>query len=190
MARVEISRCIQELDDLYEAIPRRHTNRGPYLPHRPFPPPFMDALGHLTSDEPDVRFFLRTAEADRKRMVDLSSAANLELYSDPEIIRDNERWLRLSWNEVQEHRDGLTVEAFGLPSFMTGAAKMMPAWMLRRAAASGARRGYADLMSSAPLIGIIAVRDRYDREQCLRAGRICWPPFTGWPGGPATRRWK
>jgi hypothetical protein len=27
-------------------------------------------------------------------------------------------------------------------------------------------------MLSAPLIGIIAVRDRYDREDCLRAGRI------------------
>jgi hypothetical protein len=28
------------------------------------------------------------------------------------------------------------------------------------------------LMLSAPLIGIIAVRDRYDREDCLRVGRI------------------
>jgi hypothetical protein len=27
-------------------------------------------------------------------------------------------------------------------------------------------------MLSAPLIGFIAVRDRYDREQCLRAGRL------------------
>ena len=27
-------------------------------------------------------------------------------------------------------------------------------------------------MLSAPLIGIIAVHDRYDREQCLRAGRL------------------
>ena len=27
-------------------------------------------------------------------------------------------------------------------------------------------------MLSAPLIGIIAVHDRYDREHCLRAGRI------------------
>jgi len=27
-------------------------------------------------------------------------------------------------------------------------------------------------MLSAPLIGIIAVRDRYDQEQCLHAGRI------------------
>jgi hypothetical protein len=28
------------------------------------------------------------------------------------------------------------------------------------------------LMFSAPLIGFIAVRDRYDQQQCLKAGRI------------------
>jgi hypothetical protein len=32
--------------------------------------------------------------------------------------------------------------------------------------------GYSNLMLSAPLIGFIAVRDRYQQEHCLRAGRI------------------
>ncbi len=172
VARVEISACIQELDDLYEAIPRRHTNRGAYLPERPVPPPFLDALAHLAGDDPDLRLFMFTAEADRRRIVEVSAAANRELYSDPEVIRANERWLRFDWHEVQEYRDGLTVDAFGLPPFLTGLAKMMPAWMLRRAAAGGAKLGYSDLMLSAPLIGILAVRDRYDRDQCIRAGRF------------------
>jgi hypothetical protein len=44
--------------------------------------------------------------------------------------------------------------------------------MLRWAASHRTGNGYSDLMLSAPLIGIIAVRDRYAREQCLRAGRI------------------
>jgi nitroreductase len=172
VARVEIARCIQELTDLYDAIPRRHTNRGPFFPQRQVPGPFLDALGGLAGEETDIRLVLLTAEADRKRIVELSSAANLELYSDPEVLRDHDRWLRLSWSEVQEHRDGLTVDAFGLPPLMAGLAKMMPARMLRRAVLSGSKSGYADLMSSAPLIGIIAVRDRYDREQCLKAGRL------------------
>jgi nitroreductase len=172
VARVDIAACVQELDELYEAIPRRHTNRGLFLPRKQIPPPFIDDLSRLAGDEPDVRLFLITAEADRRKFVAISSAASTELYSDPEVIRANERWLRLQWREVQEYRDGLTIDAFGLPPFMTGAAKMMPSWMLRRAAASGAKSGYSDLMSSAPLIGIIAVHDRHDREQCLRAGRI------------------
>ena len=172
VARVEISACIQELDDLYEAIPRRHTNRGAYLPEKPIPPPFLDTLGHLAGDDPDLRLFLFTAEADRRRIVEVSAAANSELYSDPEVIRANGRWLRLDRREVQEHRDGLTIDAFGLPPFLTGLAKMTPAWILRPVAARGAKLGYSDLMLSAPLIGILAVRDRYDRDQCLRAGRV------------------
>src|SRR5208337_2608978 len=34
------------------------------------------------------------------------------------------------------------------------------------------KNGYLPLMLSAPLIGFIAVRDRYEQQQCLRAGRL------------------
>ena len=60
VARVEISACIQEFNELYEAIPRRHTNRAAFLPHEPIPSPFLDTLGHLAGDEPDIRIFLFT----------------------------------------------------------------------------------------------------------------------------------
>ena len=49
---------------------------------------------------------------------------------------------------------------------------MMPLWLLKRVASRSEANGYSDLMLTAPLIGIIAVHDRYDRELCLRAGRI------------------
>jgi hypothetical protein len=126
----------------------------------------------LASEEPDVRLFLFTAEADRKKIVEISSAANAEIYSDPEVERDGERWIRINWGEVQKFRDGLSIDAFGLPPIATGVAKMMPLWLLKRAASRSEANGYSDLMLSAPLIGIIAVHDRYDREHCLRAGRI------------------
>ncbi len=172
VARVQISACIQHYNELYEAIPRRHTNRAPYLPHKPIPPQFLDTLSHLADDEPDVRIFLILPEADRRKVVAISTAANAELYSDSAVISDNDRWLRLNWAEVQQFRDGLTIDAFGLTPVATTVAKMMPPWMLRRATANGVNTGYSDVMSSAPLIGIIAVHDRYDREQSLRAGRI------------------
>jgi hypothetical protein len=126
----------------------------------------------LASDEPDVKIFLFTAEADRKRIVTISAAANAELYSDTEVERGSERWMRTTWSSVQAFRDGLTIDAFGLPPIATAVVKVMPLWMLRWAVARGAKKGYSDLMLSAPLIGIIAVHDRYDQEQCLRAGRL------------------
>jgi len=53
----------REENELYNAIPRRHTNRGPYDPRKAISPDFVDALNHLPSDYPDVKLFLFTAEA-------------------------------------------------------------------------------------------------------------------------------
>jgi hypothetical protein len=72
---------------------------------------------------------------------------------------------------VQENRDGLTVDTFGLASSQAMVAKMIPASVLRRLVSS-AMDTYRKLLLTAPLFGLIAVRDRYDQEQSLRAGRI------------------
>jgi nitroreductase len=172
LARVDLAMGKREENELYDAIPRRHTNRGPYIPEKPIPPQFVDALSHLPGDEPDARIFLFTAEADRKKLVEIISAANDEIYSDPEVERGSGRWVRMNWSDVQKYRDGLTIDAFGQPPIATAAFKMMSPRMRRWAASRGPRDGYPRLMLRAPLIGIIAVRDRYDQEHCVRAGRI------------------
>jgi nitroreductase len=172
LARVNLVSGKREESELYNAIPLRHTNRGAYDPHRAISPDFVDVLQHLPDDCPDVKLFLFTAEADRKKIAEISSVANAELYSDPDVQHGSERWVRTQWSAVQKYRDGLTIDAFGLPPLATGIAKMMSARMLRRAGSHSTENGYSNLMLSAPLIGFIAVRDRYAREQCLQAGRI------------------
>jgi nitroreductase len=171
LARVDLTSGKHEETELYDAIPRRHTNRSAYDSQKPIPPQFVDTLSRLAGEEPDVKLFLFTAEADRKKIVEISSAANAELYSDPDVERGSGQWVRINWSEVQKFRDGLSIDAFGLPPIATAVAKTMPLWMLKWIG-SRTKNGYADLMLSAPLIGIIAVHDRYDREHCLRAGRI------------------
>jgi hypothetical protein len=172
LAHVDLAAGNREESELYDSIPRRHTNRSAYSPEKPIPPQFVDTLSRLTSNEPSVKIFLFTEEAERKRIVEISSAANDEIYSDPEVKRGSERWIRIHRSSVQTFRDGLTIDAAGLPPIATGIAKIMPSWMLRWAASRSPKNGYSNLMLSAPLIGIIAVPDRYDREDCLRAGRI------------------
>lgn len=172
LVRVDLATGKRGESELYNAIPRRHTNRSPYDPHKPLPPDFTDALRHLPGDEPDVKLFLFTAEADRKKITEISSAANAEIYSDPAVQQGSERWIRTKWSSVQEYRDGLTIDAFGLPSTAAAISKMMPVRMLRWVASRSVKHAYSDLMLSAPLLGFIAVRDRYDQEHCLRAGRI------------------
>ncbi|MGC2111854.1 MAG: hypothetical protein WA655_20220 [Candidatus Korobacteraceae bacterium] len=172
VARVDLLPASREEGELYTAIPRRHTNRSAYDPHKPVPQDFMDALARLADDETEVKLFLFPAEADRRKITRISSDASREIYSDPEVQAGSERWVRTQWSAVQQFRDGLTIDAFGLPPIATACAKMMPQWMLAWVASHSQQNGYSDLMLSAPLIGFIAVRDRYEREQCLRAGRI------------------
>ena len=172
LARVNLAPGKREENELYNAIPRRHTNRAPYDPRKEISPDFVDALKHLSSDYADVKLFLFTAEADRKKIAEISSIANMEIYSDPDVQHGSERWIRTKWSSVQKYRDGLTIDAFGLPPIATAIAKMMSVRMLRWAASRSTDNGYSNLMLSAPLIGFIAVRDRYAQEQCLQAGRI------------------
>jgi hypothetical protein len=172
LARVGLASGKPDQSELYNAIPRRHTNRSLYDPHKPIPPEFLEALGRLPGDDADVKLFLFTSEADRKKIAEVSSAANAEIYSDPSVQRGSERWVRTQWSAVQEHRDGLTIDAFGLPPVTNLAVKMMTPGMFRWASSRGEKNGYVNLMLSAPLIGFIAVRDRYQQEQCLRAGQI------------------
>jgi hypothetical protein len=172
VARVDLVRGKGQENELYKAIPLRHTNRSPYDPLRPVPPECLETLMRITSDETAVKVFLFAEAAERKRIVEISSAANDELYSDPDVKGASERWIRTRWSSVQTFRDGLTIDTFGLPPAATAAAKLMSAGMLRWAASRAQKDGYSTLMMSAPLIGMIAVHDRYDREQTLRTGRI------------------
>lgn len=172
VARVDLAPGKGQESELFAAIPRRHTNRSPYDPKRPVPSDLVDALPRLASGEADVKVFLFADEAQRKKIVEVSSAANAEIYSDAAVKRDNDSWVRTKWSAVQKYRDGLTIDAFGLPPVTTAVAKMVPTGMLRRVATRAQIEGYSKLMLSAPLIGMIALRDRYDREQSLRAGRV------------------
>jgi len=172
LARVDLAPGSPRENELYNAIPRRHTNRSMYDPRKSLPDDFVDGLGRLSGDDPDVRLFCFSDQAVRKKIAQISSAANSEIYSDPNVKRGSDHWIRTKWSDVQKHGDGLTLDAVGLPAGAAAVAKMMPVWMLAWAASRTAKDTYSDLMLSAPLIGFIAVRDRYDQEQCLRTGRL------------------
>ncbi len=171
VARVELAAGTPQQSELYDAIPRRHTNRNPCDPNKPLPGDFVEKMRAVTSDEPDVKMFLLADQKERKKIAGMISEASDALYGDPVVEQASEEWIRLRWKSVQKYRDGLTVDAFGLSLGQAAVAKMAPASLLRRQFAS-AKNLYLNLLLTAPLFGLIAVRDRYDQEQSLRAGRI------------------
>lgn len=171
VARVDLSPGNRQASDLYDAIPHRHTNRAPY-DLKPVPADVTDALTALTGEEAEVKIFLFNTESDRSRIVDLVAKANHEVYADPDVERGSEQWIRWNWSDIQQYRDGLTLDAFGLPPLTTAMIKITPKPWLKVFALRGNGDPYADLLRATPVFGLIAVRDRYDQEQSLRAGRI------------------
>jgi nitroreductase len=153
-ARVELSQAPPHSDELFEAIPHRHTNRDPFDAGREVPSNFVDSLAGLASDTTDVRLFLFTSESDRKAIADVIWEASERFLADPEVRRGTRIWYRMTPEEVQQHRDGAYV---GESSSL-----MRP----------GQPHSYRDLMRTGRLFGLLAVRDRYDRAQTISAGRV------------------
>jgi nitroreductase len=171
VARVDLSPGERQASELYDAIPHRHTNRAPY-DLKPVPAEVTDALTALTADESQVKIFLFSAESDRSRIVNLIAKANHEVYADRDVERGSEQWIRWNWSDIQRCRDGLTVDAIGLPPLTIAIIKFTPKRWLKKFAPRGNGDPYPDLLRATSAFGIIAVRDRYDQEQSLRAGRI------------------
>jgi nitroreductase len=173
MARVDLKPGVRQASELYEAVPRRHTNRSVYDPAKALPDGFAAQLQAICNVGTDARLFLIGDSAQRAALTQTSAAANLELYSDDEVENGSDAWIRWRSQDIAKHKDGLTIDAFGLSPWMTSVAHASPVWTLKRAAAPSSRgKMYQSQMESAPMIAVIGVRDRLETKSCLLAGQI------------------
>jgi nitroreductase len=148
VATVDLAVTAPSSGELDQAISRRRTNRALYDPTRALPLDFVQALHGLSRDD-DVRIVLVTGERDRQRVVD-ATMASAPMFRDTAVARGNSRWARATQDAMDQSRDGFVAA----PDPTT---KGLP---------------HPTVMLSAPLLGLIAVRDRYERAQTLRAGRL------------------
>ena len=171
VATLELSRGRPRPDQLVDAIPRRHTDRGAYAAGRLVPGEMLEAMWAAFQDDTDVRLFLFSAPDERKRFGELVLAATESIIADPEMVAASDRWFRHRWVDVQRRRDGITLDAAGLGPFVTTMAKLLPP-----ASGETTHRYWRDAtrdvqIPTTALFGLIAVRDLYDRPQALRAGQ-------------------
>ena len=158
----------QAPDALARAIAHRHTNRYPYERARAVPEGWRDSALHAGATE-DVRVFLFEDGPEREMFDAAALDATRAIIADATMIADSDRWLRTTRAEIEEHRDGPTLETAGLSTFTYMMAKAFPV------SAETAHRGWFDQtrmqLATARLAGFIAVRDRYDRAGAIAAGR-------------------
>lgn len=178
VARVDLSPGNEETPPLYEAIPKRHTNRYLY-DSRPVPRETLNALGTLNRDAPEIKVFWFANREDRKKMGGLLVDAAEAINADERQAYDNgERWLRQDREAIERHRDGLTLDTAGLSSIELLAAKMLPE-PSGKSLNEGWLRSLKGQTATAAAFGIIALRNYEDVAQKLRVGRL-WQRMHLW----------
>jgi nitroreductase len=108
---------------LFEAIPHRHTNRYAYR-HPEIEAEVLNRVSAYTYPEVQVIWI---TEADAKqRLGDLMVKATEAIIDDDEQSKASFAWQRQSWDDIQSHRDGITLDCAGLDEFTTVMGKLLP----------------------------------------------------------------
>ena len=169
----------RERSDLFDAISMRNTYRGPYRPDRPLSAQLETELQNLAADFSSLRLFLFADEVERRPLGDLVVSATEAIVADRAMAADSARWFRFDWEEVQRNRDGITLDAVGLPPFINAAAKILPPISVEEADRTWLKDTREVHVATAPLLGLIGVSDLYDRPSALDAGRL-WQRIHLW----------
>jgi nitroreductase len=156
-------------DVLLDAIPRRHTNRGAYR-DEPVAPQLLRGAAGLLSD-PGVRVVFLVDQRARSEISALIVQATERIIADPEMSLDSFRWIRTGRREILGHRDGVTVDASGAGRLTTIAARMLPDLGPERTDRFWLAATRDVQTATAPVFGMILVRDRLDMAQAIAAGR-------------------
>lgn len=162
---------------LHEAIERRHTQRGPYRNVQLEATQRSGLLAQVEDERIGIRLFEEREE--RERFGSVVVRATRAIIDDHMMVADSERWFRHSRRDIDEYRDGPTLDTAGLSPAMTALAKMLP-----RPDAETNHRYWLNAtekvqVPSAPALGLILVDDLYDIEQTLAAGRT-WQRMHLW----------
>lgn len=164
---------------LYDAIPRRHTNRGAYDTRRAVAPAVFDQMRALGEDLPlvSVRWF--TSADWRRNFGQLVVEASEAIVSDPEQSQDSAAWFRASWQEIQQKRDGLTIDAQALPVWMRAAAKVLPPVSQKQSDEIWLRLTREVQVATAAAFGLLLARDAADNVNRVQSGRF-WQRMHLW----------
>lgn len=171
VARLELTPRRKQVTTLFEAIPLRHTDRGPYDNAHPLRPDLEQSLARLLDGQGNPGLTLFTAGRARDRFGELTIEATERIGDDAAMLEASHRWYRHDYEAIERHCDGVTLATAGLSPTMTTIAKMLP----RPSAA--ANHGYwlestrNVQVPTTPAFGVLTVTAPYERSQALRVGR-------------------
>ena len=171
VARVALTEGPPTASPLFDAIPRRHTDRTAYDTARPVERGVLDELAALADDATASVVWL-DAEPERGRFGELTVQATEVLIADPDQSRDDFAWYRQDWAEIQRRKDGITIDTAGLSDPFRIVVRVLPP-----ADRAPLQLGWVDgtrdrHVATAAAFGLITVEDGADLAQRIAAGRV------------------
>lgn len=171
VARVQLrSGGAVEGADLFPAITSRHTNRGPYSPERTVPEASLAAGDALLSSLPAVRLTWLQGTA-RDRFGDLVVGATQAVIADREQSGEINRWWRATRAEIEQHRDGMTLDAQGLPPVTLFLARLLPPTSQAQNDASWLKNTKDVHVKTAAAFGLLSVENTEATDARIQVGR-------------------
>lgn len=171
VAAVELSEGTARSSPLYEAIGDRHTNRGPYTTEAVPAEVLADLSGQADGlDGVEVRWFSTATE--KTALGALIIDATRAIISDQDQSRDSFAWFRNNRDDIDTHRDGLTLDAQGLSPVTLALAKLLPASSRTAGDAFWLEQTRTVHTKTAAAYGVIIVADPDDPVTRLSGGRL------------------
>jgi len=157
-------------DALFDAIPNRHTNRGPYRVDQSVGAEILRRFGDLLAGD-TVRVVFVDDKHARAELGALIVEATNRIVGDSQMSADSARWFRTGRREIAAHRDGVTADTAGLSPLMTAASKLLPDLDAKSADQYWLSMTRDTQVPTAPVLGVLLVRDRLDMRSAIEAGR-------------------
>jgi hypothetical protein len=179
IAQINLTESKPEISDLYEAIPQRHTNRGLYDKTRQIPIEVLQSVQTLGNDMPELTLFWFTTELEKQRIGDLIIQATEAIIADKEQSADSAKWMRQNWQEIQQYKDGITLDAQSLSIIVRAVGKTLPPFTQEQNDAAWLQVTKETHISTAAAFGIVAVRDVNNNRQRIDGGRF-WQRIHLW----------
>jgi hypothetical protein len=172
-ARIELPRASKRNSALAAQIAKRHTNRYAFVAGKEVPPSALTAVTKLAdAGTSAARVVWFSSNRQRAELSSLLVAATEAIIRDPDQSRSDYQWFRQTWDQIQRQRDGITIDASGLPELTQALAKLLPA-QSRTATDNAWLTATRDRHTkTAAAYGIVVVRDATDNQQRLEGGRL------------------
>jgi len=158
--------------ELYRAIPKRHTHRAPFDTTRTLPQSTLSALDQEVADIRGAAIVWVTSAIAMRQVGQLIVEAAQAIAADREQSVDSFRWWRDSWSDIQDYKDGMTIDAAGLSPLVTALGKILPPQSREQNDQAWIQQTRDNNVKTAAAFGIVVVRDATDNAQRIAGGRL------------------